>query len=110
MMENASGYRTNRERVLDFLRERPARKFRAAEIARSTAIDQNSVNPVLARLREEGVVDHQRPYWWLAGSNDAHPAPVEPDDESCVVADDSGFFESIWSLVRKLSDGKSGSQ
>lgn len=91
-------YRTNRERILVLLREQPGREFRAAEIAAETGIARNSVNPVLATLRDEGLVHHERPFWSLA--NQQPPAP--PGREACKTQNEQGVIDSVRAWLQSL--------
>lgn len=54
---------TNAERVITFLVENRDKAFKASEIAEGTDVHENSIQPVLARLREKGLVRHKEPYW-----------------------------------------------
>lgn len=54
---------TNAERVIRFLVRNRDRAFKASEIAEQTEVSQNSIHPVLRRLRERGLVRHREPYW-----------------------------------------------
>lgn len=54
---------TNAERVVRFLAENRDQAFKAAEIAEKTEINENSIHPVLKRLRSRGLVRHKEPYW-----------------------------------------------
>lgn len=56
---------TNAERVLRFLAEHDDHAFTADEIAEKSHVDPNSIHAVLGRLREDGLVEHRRPYWAL---------------------------------------------
>lgn len=55
--------KTNAERVVEFLAENDDKAFKASEIAEATGVDENSVHPVLKRLRERGLARHKPPYW-----------------------------------------------
>lgn len=54
---------TNAERVVRFLAGNADQAYRAAEIADATGVNENSVHPVLKRLRDRGLVRHRAPYW-----------------------------------------------
>lgn len=54
---------TNAERVIRFLVRNRDRAFKASEIADETGVSQNSIHPILHRLRERGLVRHREPYW-----------------------------------------------
>lgn len=56
---------TNGERVIRFLVENRDKAFKASEIAAETDVNQNSIQPVLIRLREKELVRHKEPYWTL---------------------------------------------
>lgn len=54
---------TNGERVVRFLSRNRDKAYKAVEIAEATAITENSIHPVLNRLKERGLVRHREPYW-----------------------------------------------
>ncbi|QKY20020.1 MarR family transcriptional regulator [Halolamina sp. CBA1230] len=54
---------TNGERVVRFLARNRDQAYRASEIAEATGVDQNSIHPVLNRLKSRGLVRHRQPYW-----------------------------------------------
>ncbi|WP_255171218.1 helix-turn-helix domain-containing protein [Natrononativus amylolyticus] len=54
---------SNPEQVLKFLYENRDRAWKAAEIARQTDVNANSIHPVLARLEDQKLVRHKGPYW-----------------------------------------------
>lgn len=54
---------TNAHEILSFLEERPDEAFTQGEIADATGVAKGSVGPTLARLHEDGRVDHKGTYW-----------------------------------------------
>lgn len=58
--ENA---KTNAERVVQFLARNRDKAYKAIEIAEATGINENSIHPVLNRLKERELVRHREPYW-----------------------------------------------
>lgn len=54
---------TNAERVLRFLFENREQAFKATEIAEGAGVAQNSIHPVLNRLKQRELVRHKAPYW-----------------------------------------------
>ena len=54
---------TNAERVVRFLLGNRDKAYRATEIADATEVDENSIHPVLNRLRDRDLVRHREPYW-----------------------------------------------
>lgn len=54
---------TNAERVLRFLAENRDKAFKPTEIAEATGVHENSIQPVLTRLRDRDLVRHKEPYW-----------------------------------------------
>lgn len=54
---------TNAERVVRFLARNRDKAYRATEIADATAVSENSIHPVLNRLKKRGLVRHKEPYW-----------------------------------------------
>jgi DNA-binding IclR family transcriptional regulator len=54
---------TNAERVLRFLSENRENAYKASEIAESTSVNENSIHPVLNRLKARDLVRHKAPYW-----------------------------------------------
>lgn len=56
---------TNAERVVRFLLEHRDKAFKASEIAERTGVNENSIQPVLGRLRARGLVRHKEPYWTI---------------------------------------------
>jgi predicted transcriptional regulator len=54
---------TNAAKILNFLRNHPAKAFTQSEIAAETDVKSGSVGPTLVRLRERGRVDHRGNYW-----------------------------------------------
>lgn len=54
---------TNAYAVLSFLAESPDQAFTRKEIRDGAGIADNSVGPVLSRLRDEGLVEHRGRYW-----------------------------------------------
>lgn len=61
--ESLERHRTNAERVIEFLIENRDKAFKATEIAEETGINENSIQPVLNRLRSRELVRHKEPYW-----------------------------------------------
>ena len=54
---------SNAYEILSFLAEYPDLGFKPAEIADEVDIPRGSLNPTLARLEEQGLVEHEPPYW-----------------------------------------------
>jgi DNA-binding IclR family transcriptional regulator len=54
---------TNAERVVRFLLANRDKAYKASEIAAETDVSENSIHPVLKRLRERDLVRHKPPYW-----------------------------------------------
>ncbi|GAB3040528.1 TrmB family transcriptional regulator [Natronobiforma cellulositropha] len=54
---------TNAEKIVRFLAENQDKAFKATEIAAATGVNENSVPPVLTRLRSRNLVRHKEPYW-----------------------------------------------
>lgn len=54
---------TNAERVVRFLARNHDKAYKAIEISEATEINENSIHPVLNRLKERGLVRHREPYW-----------------------------------------------
>jgi DNA-binding transcriptional ArsR family regulator len=73
---------TNAERVLRFLADHDETAFTADELAEKAHVDENSIHAVLGRLREDGLVEHRRPYWAL-GDDDID----EPEDAGNRIAE-----------------------
>lgn len=67
---------TNAERVLRFLARNDDRAYKAVEIAEATGVDENSIHPVLNRLKERGLVRHREPYWAVGDLDDVQDAVV----------------------------------
>lgn len=68
--------RTNAERVLRFLAQNRDKAYRAIEIADATAVDENSIHPVLNRLEERELVRHREPYWAIGDLETVRDAAV----------------------------------
>ncbi|WP_436344729.1 TrmB family transcriptional regulator [Natronorubrum sp. FCH18a] len=56
-------HETDAERILLFLAENRDQAFEAIEIADNTDLDENSVRPVLDRLRSSGLVRQEESTW-----------------------------------------------
>lgn len=54
---------TNAHRVLTFLAANEEAAFTRSEVVEGAGIDPDSAGPVLVRLREDGLVEHDSPYW-----------------------------------------------
>lgn len=54
---------SNAEYVLQFLYDNRDKAWKATEIATQTAVNENSIHPVLGRLEERGLVRHKGAYW-----------------------------------------------
>jgi predicted transcriptional regulator len=54
---------SNAHKILSFLTDHPELGFKPAEIAEEVDIPRGSLNPTLARLEEQGLVEHEPPYW-----------------------------------------------
>lgn len=61
--EATETHETNAERVIRFLLENRDKAFKATEIADATGVNENSIQPVLSRLRSRELVRHKEPYW-----------------------------------------------
>ncbi|WP_245549699.1 helix-turn-helix domain-containing protein [Natronococcus occultus] len=61
--ESRDQHDTNARRVVRFLAENHEQAFKATEIAEATEVNENSIQPVLNRLRSRGLVRHKQPYW-----------------------------------------------
>lgn len=61
--ESLERRQTNAERVIQFLLENRDKAFKAIEIAEETGVNENSIQPVLNRLRQRNLVQHKEPYW-----------------------------------------------
>jgi Mn-dependent DtxR family transcriptional regulator len=61
---------SNPEQVLKFLYENRDQAWKATEIARRTAVNENSLHPVLGRLEERELVRHKGPYWAITDDMD----------------------------------------
>ncbi|WP_049935204.1 hypothetical protein [Haloplanus natans] len=60
---DADARNTNAERVVRFLAQNREKAYKAVEIADATEVNENSIHPVLNRLKERGLVRHKEPYW-----------------------------------------------
>ena len=54
---------SNAYRILSFLAQHPELGFKPAEIGAETEVPRGSLNPTLSRLEEQGLVEHEPPYW-----------------------------------------------
>ena len=54
---------SNAYRILSFLAQHPELGFKPAEIGAETGVPRGSLNPTLSRLKEQGLVEHEPPYW-----------------------------------------------
>lgn len=68
--DTLGGGATQPERVLSFLAANADQAFRPTEIAAETDIPKNSINPVLQRLEERGLVRHKGAYWAITDDTD----------------------------------------
>lgn len=68
--EELGGGHTQPEQVLSFLTSNANQAFRPVEIAEATEIPRNSINPVLRRLEERGLVRHKGEYWAITDDLD----------------------------------------
>ena len=57
---------SNAHEILAFLAEYPDLGFKPAEIAEEVDVPRGSLNPTLARLKDQGLVKHEPPYWSVA--------------------------------------------
>lgn len=57
------GGRSQPERVLSFLVQNADKAFRPVEISDATDVPENSINAVLKRLADRGLVRHKGTYW-----------------------------------------------
>ena len=60
---------SNAHKILSFLAEYPELGFKPAEIAEEVDIPRGSLNPTLARLKKQGLVEHEPPYWSAANDD-----------------------------------------
>lgn len=60
---------TNKWEVLELLLGNPDTAFTRSDILEQTGVGENSVGPVLVRLKESELVENNRGYW-MARSND----------------------------------------
>lgn len=67
---------TNAERVVRFLARNRDKAYKATEIADATAVDENSIHPVLTRLEDRRLVRHREPYWAIGDVEDVRDATV----------------------------------
>lgn len=58
------------DHVLGFLAANDERAFKAAEIARQTGIDRETVSTALTRLKDRDLVEHKGTYWAITGDED----------------------------------------
>lgn len=56
---------TNPERVVRFLARNRDKAYKATEIAAATDINENSIHPVLNRVKERELVRHREPHWTI---------------------------------------------
>jgi hypothetical protein len=68
--EELGGGFTQPERVLSFLGSNTDQAFRPVEIAEETGVPRNSINAVLRRLEERGLVRHKGEYWAITDDRD----------------------------------------
>lgn len=54
---------SNAYEILSFLAEHPDLGFKPSEIAGEVDVPRGSLNPTLARLADQGLVEHEPPYW-----------------------------------------------
>ena len=54
---------SNAHEILSFLAKHPDLGFKPSEIGEEIDIPQGSLNPTLSRLAEQGLVEHEPPYW-----------------------------------------------
>ena len=73
---------TNAERVVRFLLEHRNKAFKANEIAEQTGVNENSIQPVLGRLRDRGLVRHKEPYWAIGDIETVRDAFVHSETVS----------------------------
>lgn len=57
---------SNAHEILGFLAEHPDLGFKPAEIFEAVDVPRGSLNPTLARLKDQGLVEHEPPYWSVA--------------------------------------------
>lgn len=60
---------TNKWSALELLLSNPDSGFTRKEIVEATEISENSIGPVLSRLKDAGLVTHRMGYW-MAGSDE----------------------------------------
>ena len=54
---------SNAHKILSFLAQHPDLGFKPAEIAEEVDVQRGSLNPTLSRLADQGLVEHEPPYW-----------------------------------------------
>jgi len=57
---------SNAHKILSFLTEYSSLGFKPSEIAEEVNVPRGSLNPTLARLKEQELVEHEPPYWSAA--------------------------------------------
>ena len=65
---------SNAYEILSFSAEYRDLGFKLSEIAEEVDLPRGSLNPTLARLKEQGLVEHEPPYWSIV--NDDRVAAV----------------------------------
>lgn len=58
------------ERVLSFLVQHADKAFRPVEITAATDVPENSINAVLKRLQDRGLVRHKGMYWAVTADSE----------------------------------------
>ncbi len=95
---------TNAERVVRFLAENRNKAYKAIEIVEATAVDENSIHPVLNRLEERGLVRHREPYWAIGDVEKVQDAMMF--SSTAAFLDDTLGSESREEWLRAAEDGE----
>jgi hypothetical protein len=106
--------KTNAERVVEFLAENDDKAFKASEIAEATGVDENSVHPVLKRLRERGLARHKPPHWtmgdeeWYVSMNSTLCRFLDGREEQHEVRVDKRARDGVPCLIKRLRGSRGG--
>ncbi|MFB6284175.1 MAG: transcriptional regulator [Halobacteria archaeon] len=61
---------SNAFKILVFLAENPDLGYKPDEIYENVDVARGSLNPTLSRLEEQGLVEHESPYWSITENDD----------------------------------------
>ncbi|MFB6283848.1 MAG: transcriptional regulator [Halobacteria archaeon] len=61
---------SNAFKILVFLAEHPGLGYKPDEIYENVDVAKGSLNPTLSRLEEQGLVEHESPYWSITEEDD----------------------------------------